>query len=607
MPVRARLLCLLLLLCCALPTLAQTPDSAKAFDDARQQLDDIRKQLAAGDSDEHRLDEAKFGEFRDAVAAIAAQADALVADRAPRLEALEARRNELGPAPPKGTPEAPDIAAQRADIDKQRAALDAEIKRAKLLAVDSQQLAAQIAEARRANFQATLSTRTPSPLTPAFWHQVGGSLGGDVARIAGLRDGLRAALADAFAADNLPFALGGLVLGVLLIGAGRWWVGRWLMRATADRVPQGRLRRSALAFARVVVTTALNGGGAQLVVTGLDWHGAFTEVERELAHTLVVAVAFGGFVAALGRALLSAQRPSWRLAPIPDEVAERLRALPALLGVALAFSLVQRQLNTLIGASLAATITGTLAVAVIYALLIGWGLLRVGARSESEKPRPRSLLVGVGFAALWIGVVAALLAAVLGYVALAHQIARQMVGFGLLVATLYLAVHLLEDLCATALSARSRWAHEALGVDPRVLDQFGVLCSGVLRVCAFALALFALLRPFGTDPGDFVAPVGKIGAGFRIGEIALTPDALVGAALVFLLGVAALRTVQRWLLDRYLPTTRLDAGMRSSVTTLLGYVGGIVVFALALSALGLSVERIAWVASALSVGIGFGL
>ena len=47
--------------------------------------------------------------------------------------------------------------------------------------------------------------------------------------------------------------------------------------------------------------------------------------------------------------------------------------------------------------------------------------------------------------------------------------------------------------------------------------------------------------------------------------------------------------------------------MRSSLTTLLGYVGGIVVIAIALSALGIGVERIAWVASALSVGIGFGL
>ncbi|WP_159311534.1 mechanosensitive ion channel family protein, partial [Raoultella terrigena] len=43
------------------------------------------------------------------------------------------------------------------------------------------------------------------------------------------------------------------------------------------------------------------------------------------------------------------------------------------------------------------------------------------------------------------------------------------------------------------------------------------------------------------------------------------------------------------------------------ITTLLGYFGGVMVIAAALAALGISVERIAWVASALSVGIGFGL
>jgi small-conductance mechanosensitive channel len=47
--------------------------------------------------------------------------------------------------------------------------------------------------------------------------------------------------------------------------------------------------------------------------------------------------------------------------------------------------------------------------------------------------------------------------------------------------------------------------------------------------------------------------------------------------------------------------------MQMSVLTLFGYLGGIVAVALALSAVGIGLERIAWVASALSVGIGFGL
>jgi small-conductance mechanosensitive channel len=47
--------------------------------------------------------------------------------------------------------------------------------------------------------------------------------------------------------------------------------------------------------------------------------------------------------------------------------------------------------------------------------------------------------------------------------------------------------------------------------------------------------------------------------------------------------------------------------MRTSLVTLFAFVGSVVAVALALSALGLALEKVAWIASALSVGIGFGL
>jgi small-conductance mechanosensitive channel len=47
--------------------------------------------------------------------------------------------------------------------------------------------------------------------------------------------------------------------------------------------------------------------------------------------------------------------------------------------------------------------------------------------------------------------------------------------------------------------------------------------------------------------------------------------------------------------------------MQTSATILFGYVGVVLTIGLWLSTLGIGLERIAWVASALSVGIGFGL
>jgi small-conductance mechanosensitive channel len=67
------------------------------------------------------------------------------------------------------------------------------------------------------------------------------------------------------------------------------------------------------------------------------------------------------------------------------------------------------------------------------------------------------------------------------------------------------------------------------------------------------------------------------------------------------------RTLKRWLKDHFLPTTTLDAGMQMSASTLFGYAGSVTVVAMAMSAVGIGLERVAWVASALSVGIGFGL
>lgn len=609
MPSFRRFLIFLLFALSAAPCFAQAPDSSKLFDDARQRITDIRKQLAAGNGGQGAVDDAALGKMRDDASALVDQANALAADRTPKLAALEARSKELGPAPAKGVAEPPEIAAQRADIEKQRAALDAEIKRANLLAVESQQLVGDIAEARRASFRAHISNRTASPLSPAFWSGIANSFANDLAHLGALRSGLAAALADSFAPDNRWFALGGIALGLFLIVFGRWRAEQWLMHLTADRVPHGRLRRSALAFAVVAVSILFTGFGAQAIASGLDWHGAFSDAERAFVESLVNAVFTGSLIAGLGRALLSVRRPSWRLPPISDALAKRLRRIPLAFGLLAAVAIALVYVNRIANASLAATICTSLVLALVEAVLIAWTLSRVGAPQvdESGDAVPRPAWVGFAIAAAWLGVAAILISLLIGYVAFAQTIAEQMIWAGIVAGVFYLLVHLIEDICAAALSSQANWAQKTLGLEPRLLDQAAVVFSGAFRVVAFVFALIVLVAPFGSDPADLFERGAQASNGLKIGQIEITPGAMLSAALVFVLGLVVIRMLQRWLLDRYLPTTKIDPGMRSSVTTLLGYVGGVVVFAFALSAMGFSVERIAWVASALSVGIGFGL
>ena len=248
----------------------QAQDAGSFLKGASQQVADIRKALAG------EVDEPALNDLHDQATDIGAAADRIVTERSPDLDSINARIAVLGPPPEKGAPaERSDIAAERGALEQQRGALDAEIKSAKSISVESQQLLGDIAEKRRATFQARLSQRTASPLTPAFWKDIASNLSNDKARLDAVRSGAFTAVEDGFAPDNRVYAIVGIAIAILLIVLGRWWAERALVRLTSDRVPAGRLRRSALALAFVVVATIFTGLGAQAIRIGLDWHNAF--------------------------------------------------------------------------------------------------------------------------------------------------------------------------------------------------------------------------------------------------------------------------------------------------------------------------------------------
>ena len=134
-----------------------------------------------------------------------------------------------------------------------------------------------------------------------------------------------------------------------------------------------------------------------------------------------------------------------------------------------------------------------------------------------------------------------------------------------------------------------------------------MLLSGLTKVVLALLALILLLAPFGEGPTELFTRTSQLQEGLKIGEVSIAPAAVLQALTVLGLSLLAVRLLKHWLADSYLPTTRLDAGMQTSAATLLGYLGYVLAVSLSLSAVGIGLDRIAWVASALSVGIGFGL
>ena len=142
---------------------------------------------------------------------------------------------------------------------------------------------------------------------------------------------------------------------------------------------------------------------------------------------------------------------------------------------------------------------------------------------------------------------------------------------------------------------------------PLAYSHIAVLISGALRVAVGLLALMLVAAPFGAGPEDILSRADSLPSSLTVGEFKLLPGSILQAATVLVVGLVAVRLLRGWLADRYLPSTSMDPEMTSSATALFGYAGIVVTVALSLSALGIGLERIAWVASALSVGIGFGL
>ena len=621
------------------PALAATdPDTAdRTLSEVRQQLAVIQKGLGDDDSDERLV------AARDAALELQRRVSELAVALTPALANMQARAAELGTPPASG--EAPDIAAQRAALDKQVNQLDAQVKLARLLEVESTQAVERILAHRRSSFQARLFERTASVLAPPFWEELYANLPRDLGRVGQLlmqlRDSARATPLGVWAA---------LVLAAVAIVAAFVWTRDALLRFSATRVPAGRLRRSALATAMTFLPTLVCLAAVGLVALGPGWALSLSEAQTRLLGAVVAATSFGTYIASLGYALLSPRRPSWRLPPLPQLLAARLRRFPLLLGAAIGGWYIVERLATLVNATLATTVALNALIAIVLALLLVRGLRRgrdairevresgdaSGSETTGQSGPKTSTTQQPWWAALiggaaWVLVGLSLACVLSGFVALGSFIVKQISWIAIVACTFYLLSALIDDaamaLLAGGAGGSGNSGNSGSGASGgstagavndgrrdgaslphgRLGAQVAVLISGACRIFIALLALVLILAPFGEGPTELMTRAGSAGEGVAVGEIQVRPGLVLQAALVLVIGLLVVRLGQRWLAERYLPTTDIDPGMGSSITRLLGYLGMVVAVAMALSAVGLGLERVAWVASALSVGIGFGL
>ncbi|QSQ32112.1 DUF3772 domain-containing protein [Xanthomonas translucens] len=614
---------LLLFLCLSAAASAQPQDEPQAPDPqallsgAEQTLQDARHSMDSADDQEvlRKL----IGQVADAQR----DAEAAVAALTPQLAQVDARLKQLG-EPAAG--EASDIVAQRKDLAKQRAPLDSGIKRGKLLVLDAKQLGEQIEALQAEHFSQELSMRSDSPLSPTLWRQIASDFPDDRDRLLALYQ-LAAQALDAAIAENGTGALGiGLSIAFVLLFPLRYLL-RWLgKRYAMSRAPGSRLRRSGLALWFLLLGTLTAGLAALVLAESLRSIGAVPARLESVLRGFVVVSFAAAFMGSLGASVLLPNQPSWRLFPIDDATARRLRkytwATATLAWVSSMLLVINRASHTSASATVAADGLIALAYAVlILAILTSLSRLRrrqyaeaaAQALENGQPPPPGQhggalALVGV---LVRVAVVVALLAALLGYLYLGLFITRQIIWITMVVGAIRLLMTFADDFALWLFASEGRLgraANGAFGVRASRLEQAGVLTSAVVRVALLLIGLGALLMPFGTNTSTVADWFSVLSQGIPIGkDNHLYPVAVLKAVLVLGLSLLAVQYIHGWLTQTYLPKTELDDGSRNSISTVARYVGILLAVLCALAWSGIDVAQIALVVSALSVGIGFGL
>ncbi len=590
------LLALALIACASLAAAQQAP--LVGIEPVRAALDQIEAQARRGG-----LGVRGFSDLSQRLSPVRDDLRDKLADLEPRLADLDARLKGLGAPPAQGAPaEDPTIAAERARLARQRGELDAAVKQVQLLQARATQLASALSDQRLAAYAETMFRRSPNVLDPYFWRDAIAALPEESERLAGfVQDWIAHARDRAGPARVASAALALAGLLAFAFGAVRWW----RRRAVIARI--GARYGMALASLAVFLRRALLAPAAVLVLSELlDQF----ELVPPAAARLVAGLVFGTAIAALARAaatsVLAPDDPPRRQVGFDDASSQWLSAHLVWGARLFGLFIVLRALHRTIGGPEVVDV----AIRMLFSISIIAMLVHLLVRErEVDEAEPQRRIPGMRLLA-W-AVVALIAGALLaGYARFAAFAAGRVVFTVTLVATLYLLLIVTDAAIHRTMSADSaggRKLARQLGIDPRRLELFGRLTSGIVRAL-FVLVVIALaIGRWEVAAGDLIEAVKGVAFGIRVGEFQLSFGAVFGAIVFFVAMVALTRLVQRWLDKEVMPHTAIEPSLRLSIVTIIGYVGFIIAVVLALGQIGIDPQKIALVAGALSVGIGFGL
>lgn len=603
--------------------LAQTPAQTAApprdpSEQAKVTLDQIEAALDRGLSGDELVElKRKLDPIREALAAALAEVE-------PRLAEARDRLSQLGPKPADNAPpEAPEARQMRESQTKAVADIDARVRGIKVLQVRADQLADRIVDKRRQLFTAELFQRSTPIVDPRFWSELSDALPWLGRSTSFLVTDWWDHLTGVVGTGRLAVAAATALAAIAVL----FVIYRTLRRRGLYRRPEDKpasdlakvLADLRVTAERSLVLPILIGIAVAIVENfGLVLPRAQPLVPQALIAAVLVISCTRGVM----QGTFSPNAPAYRLVPMPtgqaDAIFDAMRAAAWIVAAWIFFLAFARVLFAPV--AITALFTAMTALAMVVVIIVY--LRRTTERAQDDDEGAVAEAGEEGTAAepseppiwgwtrpvLWLIVATIVVGVMAGYSALSAFIATRLVAAVVIAAATIIILRLLDAVFAEwsgANTHRGRVLAASIGIKPGRLQLAGTLFAGILKVTILVLSAFTVLGPWGF--GGAAATLDDAFFGLRLPEVRTIALNVVGGALVLAGGFLALRAVQRWLRDKVLPLSGMDAGLQNSVSTILGYAGFALVLGLTLRQLGLDLSNLAIVAGALSVGIGFGL
>lgn len=504
--------------------------------------------------------------------------------------------SSLGPVPENGE-EPEDIAAQRDELQRRLARLEAPVKLADLARGRAEGLVNGIDRVINDRQREALLRLGPSPVNPLHWPEA-------VKTLFRAADTIRAETVtnwqSAFRRERFQGSLPGVfilcLVGIVLIAKGRSWTSRLYTRVLGKTPTAGRrLAGFTISLGEWLLPYL---GTISLVIAAV-----LTGLLGARGMLVVEAIPSAIFILLLARwlALRVFPRDDLQISLLNLETAERYtgRLCGAMLGVVIAvFSYVQDLADGFDWSEEARNVL--IFPAMVLASPLLWRLARLlmkhsrPAEDETETELGfRSRLVRILARALWALAILAPLLAAIGYMAAAEAMMLPALFSLMMIAALLLLQRILTEVYIM-LRGTPQSAEDSL---------FPVLMGFVFVIAS--VPIFALI--WGARLVQLQEAWLRFTQGVSFGGISISPTGFLTLAAVFTIGYLITRLIQGTLKNSILPKTRLDMGGRNAIVSGVGYIGIFLAALIAITSAGIDLSSLAIVAGALSVGIGFGL